>query len=102
MPERIDLADLLQSGSVTVTPNEHDEDRSARIWRDNCNHISSLAREWVTFLVVMALMGMTFYFAIDTLLFQVNARPAAIEWANRALIALGSGALSFFLGRATK
>lgn len=102
MVSQVDLHDLLHKGSIAVTPHEHDDERAARILRDNRDHMSGLTRSWLIFLIVAIFILTVAYFSLDTLLFAQNPKPHAVEWAKTALTSLLTGFLSFWLGRSTK
>ena len=99
MPGELDLNQLLKKGTVELGPTETDDERSARLRReerrDKVDHFKSVTLFIVAIGGIVALGTVCGWVALDA---QADAETR--KWAQTLLTAIVSGGLAFLFGRA--
>jgi hypothetical protein len=99
MPAQLDLAALGSALEVTVKSAEHDDDRVARLAREDRDSRAESIKGHIVFgvfmLAIIALGGLCAY----RVFFDAAAPDEAKRWAQQFLLAMISGVASFIAGR---
>ena len=96
MSERLDLNQLVKRGTVELGPEEHPEERAARLGRDRRRDL----REHILFFAVLVGLLATGTAAAWVVLLDRNADPETRKYAQTLLTLLVSGGAGFLFGRA--
>ncbi len=99
-PNLWDIAESLK-GQVSVTPEEHTDERALRI---ATAHRQSVIEDWkgiVVFAVLLLSILLIGMLAADVGIFQRDAQPDTKKWAQTVLTIVLSGGVSFVVGRKT-
>jgi hypothetical protein len=95
----LDLGAVVKSGQVTVTPEEHPDDRAARLRREERASIIEEYKGIVVFAVILCgIMSIAALSAYKGLL-DPTASPETQRWGQGILTVVMSSAISFFIGR---
>jgi hypothetical protein len=96
-PSQIDIAASLK-GQVTVTPEEHPDERAARLRNAGRR---SVIEDWkgvaVFVVLLVSIISIGILAAYEG--FFAGASPEAQKWGQTVLTALATGGISFFVGR---
>lgn len=98
MTDPIDLGSALR-GQVTVTPDEHEADRAARIRREDRAALIEDCKGVVVFAcVLLAIAGVT-ALSVFKGFFDAQASAETQRWAQGVLTVVVSSSVSFVVGR---
>lgn len=96
MGEKLDIDDLFrrffERGSLTIEPEEHEEERTARIKRVSREHLIGQCANAV---VVLALIAAGIFAGF----LAVSENELISDWARNIFTAIVAGGVSFFTGR---
>jgi len=99
MPKLVDLSRLISGNSLAVL-DEHDDERQARIARENKEHDYKLWKDKVVFLLVVCSGIILFLICCYVLLARDSAiDPSARDLAKLGITALFTGLVSFIAGQ---
>lgn len=102
MPRLVDLSKLISGNSLAVF-DEHDEDRQARIARENKELDHRLWKDKIVFLLVVGSGAILFLICGYVLLAGDSAiDPASRDLAKIGITALFTGLVSFLAGQRIK
>jgi hypothetical protein len=97
-PNKIDVAGSLR-GQISVTPDEHPDDRAARLRAEQRAALIENGKGVAVFAVLLlALVGLGLL-AVYEGVFDATASAETRHWAQTILAALVTGAISFVVGR---
>jgi hypothetical protein len=97
-PDQIDLSGSLQ-GQVSVKPEEHPEDRTARIRAEQRSALIEDCKGVAVFVVLLVgIVAIAILSAYEGF-FDATASPDTRRWSQTILAALMTGAVSFVVGR---
>lgn len=92
MHEQVDLSEILKRGTVSLEPEEHPDDRAARIRREDraakMEHFYNVA-------MILGLVVLAVFFALNV----YSGDPQIAELARNGLAAIASGVIGFVTGR---
>lgn len=98
MAEQLNIESALKRGSLEIKPEEHDDERKARLIREEreskSDNFIKLSIFLVSLVVLLTLGGMCSYFG----LFDANASVETKRWAQNGLSALFGACVGYFLG----
>jgi hypothetical protein len=99
MPTQLNLEGVVPRADVTLTREEHPEERVARLKQENrvaiienCKDVAIFA---ALYLFLIGMVVICLYF----LLFAKAVPPETQRWSQSLLAAILSGTVSFFVGR---
>ena len=99
MVDSLDINALISKGNVVVTSGEHDEERRARLVREEREHRSDLFKSWILFALLIlsyvGLFGLCVYVLISSDL-SMETMPGKLAWLG--VSTLFSGLVSGFAG----
>jgi hypothetical protein len=99
--QELDINAMFNRASVTIEPDEDPVERDARLEQDKGDRKARRMMNFVVFVVIIASLiaigGLCAYEGI----FDPLATPDTKRWAQTALSALFTGAVSFVLGQST-
>lgn len=98
MADQLDLQSLLR-GQVSVKPEEHDQDRAARIRREDRAALIDDCKGIVVFACLLLAIGGIAALSVFKGFFDPSATPDTQRWAQQVLTAVVSGSISFVVGR---
>lgn len=98
MADQLDLQSVLR-GQVSVKPEEHDQDRAARIRREDRAALIEDCKGVVVFVCVLLVIGAIAALSVFKGFFDPSATAETQRWAQAILTAVVSGSISFVVGR---
>jgi hypothetical protein len=98
MADQLDLSGSLR-GEVSLKPEEHADDRAARIRNEARAALIEDCKGIVVFAATLLGLSGVASVACYKGLFDPTATPETQRWAQAALTAVVSGSISFLLGR---
>ena len=102
MTDSVDINMLIKKGAVTIAPVEHEDDRAARINRENLEHRFNLYKEvGLTATVLFVLVALTLA-SLHTMIIAKTPTVDASQWARTSLLAIAGSVVTFLLARAKK
>lgn len=99
--QRVDLGSILAASDVTIAPSERDDERAARIAKENRAALWGDIRSMILFFVVLIAVIALALLCGHLVFFDKTAAPETQKWAQTALTALVSGGVAFLFGRST-
>lgn len=97
-PRELDLSSLLK-GQVSVIPEEHPEDRSARLRSEHRAALIEDCKGIAVFLVMLAGLAAVGVLSAYEGFFDTAASAETRRWSQTVLSSLVTGAVSFVVGR---
>ena len=102
MPKQIDVNSIIENSEISLTPIEHDDDRLARIGRENFEHQVTVWKDVaLTGVSLLVFVGLTLA-SLHTLLIAHTPTVDAVQWARTALLTFAGSLATFLLARAKK
>jgi len=97
--DSLDLGAVVKAGQLTVTPEEHPDDRAARLRREERASFIEECKGVVVFAAI--LIGITIIAALSAYkgLLDPTASPEVQRWGQGVLTVVMSSAISFFVGK---
>jgi hypothetical protein len=99
MPTQLNLEGVVPRADVTLTREEHPDERAARLKQenraaiiDNCKDVAIFA---ALYLFLIGIVALCLYF----ILFATAVPPETQRWSQSLLAAILSGTVSFMVGR---
>jgi hypothetical protein len=99
MPGELDLNQLVKKGTVELGPDEHADERSARLRREERRDKVEHFKGVTLFVLVVAGVVVLGFFS-GWIAFSDRADPESRKWAQTVLTILASGSVAFLFGRA--
>ena len=99
MPTQLSLEEVVPRADVTLTREEHPEERAARLKQENWAVIIANGKDIAIFaalyLFLIGMVAICIYF----ILFASAVPPETQRWSQSLLAAILSGTVSFIVGR---
>jgi hypothetical protein len=100
MSPKIDVSDKFGRDALLIVPEEHEEDRTARIRRTNMDHLSSLIRGWCNYVLLLLSYVGLFALCVYVILFGDDGAGALnVELARLGVTTLFSGLVGLIAGQ---
>jgi len=97
--DTLDIGAVVNAGQLTVTPEEHPDDRAARLKKEERASLIEECKGVVVFGVVLCgIVGIAVLSAYKGV-FDTTASPDAQRWALGTLTVVVSNSISFFIGK---
>jgi len=97
--EEIDVSVARLRGDLTITPEEHEDDRAKRLKReDRAALIDDIQRVAVFLVILVALITIGVVAGYEGVI-SPNASPETQRWCQSVLSAVITGGISFVLGK---
>lgn len=96
----IDLGEPVRRGTIEIGA-EHDEERTARLRREERSHLYAEVKAAFLFVVVLAGLAVIAGACLWLGGFAAGVDAETRRWSQTVLVAVVSGSVSFLLGRAT-
>lgn len=96
--DQLDLTNLLK-GQLSVTPEEHPDDRAARLEREKRDARLESYKGVATFCALLGSLISVAAVCVYVSVFDPNASADSKRWAQTVLSSLATGAASFVAGR---
>jgi hypothetical protein len=96
--DKIDLSGSLK-GQVSVRPEEHPDERAARLRSEQRSALIEDCKGVATFVVLLVGMAGIGAFSAYKGFFDVTASADTVRWSQTVISALMTGAVSFVVGR---
>jgi hypothetical protein len=100
MTRQIDVSENFGRDALLIVPEEHEDDRIARIRRKNMDHLSSLVRGWCNYVLLLLSYVGLFGICVYVLVFgNAQAGTFNVDLARLGVSTLFSGLVGLIAGQ---
>jgi len=98
--DNLDINEIVKRGSISVAPEEHPDERTARLRNEGREKLIADVKGVILFGVLLIAVIGTGLLCVYLIVFETAATQETKRWAETVIAALISGSVSFLIGRA--